>query len=265
MPSQDLRVALIPHDIILGKVSENLDAVEHRLKSLQPGVDLVVLPEMFNSGFTVDLQLLQSMAESNDGPTIKRVKQWVSKYAFSIWGGYSAKVDGKYYNRGFMAMPDGTVSFYNKRHLFQTGGESKIFTPGIRQAPIINLKGWNLMMSICYDIRFPVWNRSVANNYDALIVPANWAHARFHAWKHMLMARAIENQAYVVGCNREGNDIYGAYERHDSQAFDHMGFDIAERCDDGTVYATFNAARFNHDRSKFRPWLDADDFKLIID
>lgn len=264
MPTENLRVALIPHDIVMGDVAKNLDIVEQRLESIRPDTDLVVLPEMFNSGFTVDLQLLQSMAEDDHGRTMQRVAGWVKRFGFSIWGGFTAKIDNRYFNRGFMAMPDGNIEFYNKRHLFQAGGESRIFTPGMEQCPIMQLKGWNLKMSICYDIRFPVWNRSVANEYDALIVPANWAHSRFHAWKQMLMARAIENQAFVVGCNRGGTDIYGSYELSDSQAFDHLGYDIAERCEDGTVYATFDAGRFAHDRLKFRPWMDADEFQLVL-
>lgn len=264
MPTENLRVALIPHDIVMGDVAKNLDIVEQRLESIRPDTDLVVLPEMFNSGFTVDLQLLQSMAEDDHGRTMQRVAGWVKRFGFAIWGGFTAKIDNRYFNRGFMAMPDGSIEFYNKRHLFQAGGESRIFTPGMEQCPIMQLKGWNLKMSICYDIRFPVWNRSVANEYDALIVPANWAHSRFHAWKQMLIARAIENQAFVVGCNRGGRDIYGSYELNDSQAFDHFGYDIAERCEDGTVYATFDAGRFVHDRLKFRPWMDADDFELVL-
>lgn len=264
MPTENLKVALIPHDIVMGDVAKNLDIVEQRLESIRPGTDLVVLPEMFNSGFTVDLLLLQSMAEDDHGRTMQRVAGWVKRFGFAIWGGFTAKIDNRYFNRGFMAMPDGSIEFYNKRHLFQSGGESRIFTPGMEKCTIMQLKGWNLKMSICYDIRFPVWNRSVANEYDALIVPANWAHSRFHAWKHMLMARAIENQAFVVGCNRGGTDIYGSYDLNDSQAFDHMGYDIAERCEDGTVYATFDAKRFAHDRLKFRPWMDADEFQLVL-
>lgn len=265
MPTEDLRVALIPHDIILGEINCNLASVEQRLKSLTPAIDIVVLPEMFNTGFTVDSQLLQSIAEDDNGTTIQAIKQWASTYGFSIWGSYCANINGRYFNRGFMIMSDGSANFYNKRHLFQAGGENKIFSPGMEQSPTITIKGWNLRMAICYDIRFPIWNRNVANCYDVLIVPANWAHSRFHAWKHMLMARAIENQIFVAGCNREGHDIYGNYERYDSQIFDHMGMDIAEKDTDGTIYATFNANKFSHDRSKFRPWMDADEFKLIID
>lgn len=265
MPDQDLKVALIPHDIALGNVQANIDAVQKRILALNPDVDLVVLPEMFNTGFCVDLPLLEKIAENDNGTTIQNVRKWAVERGVSIWGSYTSRIDGHFYNRGFMAMPDGSCQFYNKRHLFRSGGESSIYTYGMEQSPIVNFRSWNLKMAICYDIRFPAWNRNIANNYDALIVPANWANARFYAWKHMLIARAIENQAYVAGCNREGNDIYGNYMRGDSQVFDHMGFDIADRQEDGTVYATFDHVKFNRDRSKFRPWMDADDFRLIID
>lgn len=265
MPAEDLRIALIPHNIVPGNVSANLDIVEQRISTLEQDTDLIVLPEMFNTGFTADTQLIKSYAENDSGITIQCAKRWAAKTGAAIWGGFTAGINGKYYNRGFMIMPDGETRFYNKRHLFQAGGENQIFTPGMELSPIVPIKGWNLKMSICYDIRFPEWNRNIANNYDALIVPANWAHARFHAWKHLLMARAIENQAFVAGCNREGNDAYGTYDRYDSQIFDHMGQDIAERKDDGTLYATFLAKRFTHDRSKFRPWVDADKFRIIID
>lgn len=264
MPSQDLRIALIPHDIVELDRQRNLEQVEHRLKFLNDDVDLVVLPEMFNTGFTADTKQLANTAEPNDGPTVSKVRDWAERFGRAIWGGFTAIEDGHYYNRGFMVFPGEEPRFYDKRHLFGLGGENKVLTPGDSLAPIIEYKSWNLKMSLCYDIRFPVWNRAVKNNYDVLVVPANWVHSRYFAWKSMLTARAIENQCYVLGCNREGRDAYGLYRRGDSMALNHWGDDVSQRCEDGTIYALLNADQFNTDRHKFQPWRDADDFKIVL-
>ena len=261
-----LNVALIPHDIIPGDTAANLAAVEHTLNTLTPGLDLVVLPEMFNTGFTLNPTLLADTAETDNGPTITTVKRWAAHHGFAIWGGFTQRTPaGGYANRGFMVSPDSTAQFYNKRHLFSMSGEGTLLTPGHTPSPIVNLKGWRLAMSICYDIRFPVWNRNVDLAYDALIVPANWAHARVFAWKHMLIARAVENQAYVVGCNRSGSDDYGDYPADDSFAFNHWGDDIARRTPSGIIYCTFDSERLNRDRYRFSPWRDADSFTLLPD
>lgn len=264
MPSRDIKIAIVPYDIKLGEVNVNLHEVAQRLKTLDKDTDLVVLPEMFNTGFTAEMSMLTKVAEPDDGITINAVRQWALDYGIGIWGGFTSVIDGNYYNRGFMVDDAGNATFYNKRHLFRYGGESRLFTPGNELAPIVPFRSWNLKMSLCYDIRFPVWNRSRANEYDALIVPANWAHARFFAWKHMLIARAIENQAYVIGCNREGHDVYGEYLRGDSMAFNNWGDNISDLRKDGTVYAILNAEQLNRDRQKFAPWRDADDYQLIV-
>lgn len=265
MPDRNLKVAIIPHDIIENDTEANLEAVARRLTSVESDTDLVVLPEMFNTGYSNSRQQLRENAETDDGPTMMAVRDWARTYKMAIWGGFTA-VDnaGNLYNRGFMAAPDGTALFYDKRHLFRAGGEHQLLTPGDRRSPIVSYRGWKLKMAICYDIRFPVWNRSVANEYDALIVPANWAHSRVFAWKHMLLARAIENQAYIVGCNREGSDRFGEYPQGDSFAFNHWGDDIADRRSDGTIYAVFDGARLDLDRQRFSPWMDADRFEILL-
>mgnify|MGYP001108941156 CR=1 FL=1 len=265
MPDRNLKIALIPIDIQLGKTEENLITAKKLTDRVDSDTDLIVLPEMFNTGFTSDVKLLKSIAEPNDGHTISTLRTWASEKQTAIWGGFTAVDNGRYYNRGFMIDDKGNVVFYNKRHLFRYGGESRILTAGNEKSPVINYKSWNLKMSICYDLRFPVWNRAVANNYDVLIVPANWAHARVFAWKHLLIARAIENQAFVLGCNREGSDVYGHYPAGDSFAFNNWGDDIADTRADGTIYATLDADTFRADRERFAPWRDADKFDLLID
>lgn len=264
MPDQNLKVALIPLDTAEADVKANLNAVSRRLASLDSDTGLVVLPEMFSTGFVTDPDTLARIAETDCGTTMMTLRQWAKDRSIHIWGTFIAADNDRYFNRGFMVSPEGETTFYNKRHLFRYGGESELFTPGCKPAPIVSVNSWNFKMSICYDLRFPTWNRSVANNYDVLVVPANWPHKRYFAWKHLLIARAIENQAYVLGCNREGTDLYGKYERGESLILDNWGTDVAERRDDGTVYATLDATRFNEARRKFEPWRDADGFELTI-
>lgn len=264
MPNTDLHIALIPHSIAECDTQSNLRIVEHRLNELPEGTDLVVLPEMFNSGFIPDRPTLLRLAEPNNGPTLQAVRRWSDRYGFAVWGGFTAREGNKLYNRGFMVAPGREPEFYDKRHLFPSGGEAELLTVGMKEAPIVDYMGWNLKMSLCYDIRFPVWNRSRANEYDVLVIPANWVHSRYFAWSHLLIARAIENQCYVLGCNREGNDVYGQYMRGDSIALNHWGDDIGRLQSDGTVFATLSAEELNRDRAKFAPWRDADDFNLKI-
>ncbi len=265
MPSRNIKIALIPHDIVAGSVSANLDSVAKRLQSIEPDTDLIVLPEMFNGPFDPRPDVLKQVAESNDGLTMSTVSEWAVKYGVGICGGFTATDGCRFFNRGFFVGDDGIRVFYDKRHLFAYGGESRMFTPGMTEAPIISFRTWNIKLSICYDLRFPVWNRNRANEYDLLIVPANWAHARFFAWKHLLIARAIENQCFVAGCNREGSDLYGEYLRGDSMIFNNWGDNIGRLCSDGTVYATLDCEKFITDRQRFAPWRDADDFKLMVD
>lgn len=265
MPERNLKVALIPLDITSLDVAGNLQETERKLSSITTDTDLVVLPEMFTSGFVDDASLMTSVAEPDDGRTLSAVRFWSARFGFAIWGSFVGRAGEGIANRGFMMEPDGSCRFYDKRHLFSMGGEAQIFTPGKEMAPVVSFRGWNLRMAICYDLRFPVWNRNVALAYDALIVPANWPHARAFAWQHLLIGRAVENQAYVVGCNRTGVDLYGEYFPEDSWAFNHWGQDISSLQPDGTVYCIFDAAKLNKARDGFPVWRDADSFELLIE
>ncbi len=264
MPDQNLKVALIPLDITEADAAANLSAVSRRISALDSDTGLAVLPEMFSTGFVTAPATLARIAETECGATMTAIRDLAAARGIHIWGTFIAVDRGHYFNRGFMISPAGETAFYDKRHLFRYGGESELFTPGSQPAPIVTVNSWKFKMSICYDLRFPAWNRAVANDYDALVVPANWPHKRFFAWKHLLIARAIENQAYVLGCNREGTDLYGRYERGESLILDNWGADVADRRHDGTVYATLDADRFNEARRKFEPWRDADSFELTL-
>lgn len=265
MPTQDLKIALIPHEIVPFDTKANLDAVVSRIDQLDADTDLCVLPEMFNSGFVVDREQMLKIAESRDGYVMRALKQKAKEKAIAICGTYTAIENDNLFNRGFIIDDCGNTSYYDKRHLFSYGSENTVITSGKEQSPIVCYKSWNLKMAICYDIRFPVWTRTHANDYDVLIVPANWPHSRFFAWKHLLIARAIENQAYVLGCNCEGNNSYGRFERGDSQALDFLGGNIADQRKDGTIYAQLCAEKINKGRKYFTPWRDADKYEIIID
>ncbi len=269
MPDRNLKVALFPLDIKSeNNAYQNMQQVIAKLNYLENDCDLIVLPEMFNTGFIPTKDIALSLAETNDGETISRLKSLASQFDIAIWGSFIAKdSDNNLMNRGFMInpQPDKDIFFYDKRHLFSYGGESDLFTKGTEPSPIINFRSWRLKMSICYDIRFPLWNRAIKNNFDALIIPANWPHSRVYAWRQLLIARAIENQCYVAGCNREGNDPYGTYQQNESWIFNELGKEISYTAANGIVYGIFDAASFNKSRERFTPWRDADHFELTID
>lgn len=262
-PDRNLKIALLPLDIVAFDPEANMTETLRLLDSLDSDTDLAVLPEMFTSGYAPDLHLMKSIAEPDSGQTITRLRQWSKENGKALWGTFVAtEPDGSLYNRGFMIDDLGDALFYDKRHLFSLGGENKILTAGKDLSPIVSYRGWNLRMAICYDLRFPVALRSRANDYDALIVPANWPAKRSFPWHQLLIARAIENQVYALGCNRRGADHYGDYDPEQTIALNHWGKEISDRRDNGIIYAVLEADKFNSDRSHFAPWRDADDFSI---
>lgn len=262
MAVKNLKVAIVPLDIHKDDKLLNLQQADERLSAIEPGTDLVVLPELFTTGFRQDSDALMAAAETNTGQTIQNVTDWARRGGFAVWGSFLARTGSSLYNRGFMIEPSGEEVFYDKAHLFSMGGEDKLLRRGADKSPVVRYRGWNLRMAICYDLRFPVWLRNKGLEFDALIVPANWPDKRAFPWKQLLTARAIENQCYVLGANRGGADEYGEYPLEMSVAFDHWGRETGERRPDGTVYVTLEADRLGNDRQRFAPWRDADDFEL---
>ena len=198
----DLRISLLQFPIEWEQKEKNLQACESRLKGNKGKTDLVVLPEMFTTGFSMNAQ---SLAEDVNGETISTVKRWAASFDMAVTGSFIACEDSHYYNRAFFITPDGQTYYYDKRHLFSMAGETKIYTAGSKR-PIISYRGWNICLQICYDLRFPVWSRNQDHAYDLLIYMANWPEVRSSVWQHLLQARAIENQTYVCGVNRTGLD-----------------------------------------------------------
>ena len=200
---KDLRITTIQSDLHWEDKEQNLKMFEKHIESIQTSTDLVILPEMFNTGFSMQAEQL---AEEMDGRTILWMKELSAKYNFAITGSLIVKENDKYFNRLIWTEPNGTLKFYNKRHLFGMGDEHKYYTPG-NDKLIVDYLGWKINLNICYDLRFPVWLRNNKENpYDVLVIVANWPEKRIEHWDALLKARAIENQCYVIGVNRIGND-----------------------------------------------------------
>lgn len=263
--ASDLKVCLFPMDIKWGDKETNLRTLAETLEKVHPQTDLLIVPETFSTGFPSgkDKETVRALAERNTGNTIDTVKELASKFKIAIAGSYIADSGGSLYNRAFVIEPSGDEIFADKHHLFTMAGEDKVFSRGYDRLQI-RYRGWNLAMVVCYDIRFPVWCRNVNNQYDALIVVANWPDVRVRAWRTLLPARAIENAAYLCGVNCKGTDDAGFIYDGSSAVYDFKGKDVSVTVDDsGLIYATLSRERLDNFRAKFPVWSDADPFKLI--
>jgi len=256
-----LRISLVQMDIHWEDKEKNLQRTEELLKPLAGQTDLILLPEMFSTGFSMNAK---KHAEDIYGKTLQTIKQWANTYQFAICGSILARDPGtdSFYNRAFFITPEESY-YYEKRHLFRMGGEQEIFTQG-DEIVVVPHKGWNVRLAICYDLRFPVWLRNKNNEYDVLLLVANWPSARKHAWLTLLKARAIENMAYVAAVNRVGKDIHGNEHSGDSVFIDYKG-QIMQKTEDGKehiITETFSLEALNRFRTKFPAWMDADDFHI---
>ena len=264
MKSTDLNVCLFPMDIKWGDKEANLKKLEEILPQVHPDTDLLILPETFSTGFPVgkDKEAVRPMAERNTGETIDTLKRLASQYKIAIAGSFIADTGGSLYNRAFFIEPNGDETFEDKHHLFTMAGEQHVFSKGYYRMKV-RFRGWNLAMIVCYDVRFPVWCRNRNNEYDALIVVANWPEVRVDAWNKLLPARAIENEAYVCACDCKGEDDKGYKYDGSTGVFDYKGRDVSVRSENGLVYATLCRERLDSFRAKFPAWEDADPFKIL--
>lgn len=257
--NSNLLVATLPLDIQWADKEANFRAVEEALPLLPQGVDIVVLPELFSTGYSDDPAVLDDLAERNTGATIDRVKKWAAQTGAAFAGSYMARTHPRVYNRAFFIEPSGEETFYDKHHLFSLSREADLFAPGCDAVPIVRFRGWNVSMIVCYDLRFPVWCRS-RNTCDVLLVPANWPRARAYAWEHLLIARAIENQCCVVGANRGGTDVYGSYDGL-SYIFDARGMAVGVQPENSPwIVALLDGTQLDRYRHNFPVQADADDF-----
>ncbi|MBQ5380991.1 MAG: amidohydrolase [Paraprevotella sp.] len=195
-----MKITLLQRDIEWGNPPLNILRADVAI-DCHPGSDLYVLPEMFSTGFCTHPE---GMAESTNSDTLKWMKQKAADTNAAIAGSVAVTEDGKYFNRFYFVKPDGEVTYYDKKHLFTYGGEHHRFTAGDRRV-IVEFRGVRILLEICYDLRFPVWARN-HKDYDMILYVASWPTPRVEAWSALLVARAIENQCYVAGVNRVGND-----------------------------------------------------------
>jgi omega-amidase len=206
----NLEILALQVDLVWENPAANRARIEHYLQGQGTKADLVVLPEMFTTGFSMEAERL---AETMDGPSVAWMKQMASDFQAVMVGSLIIEEEKQYFNRLFWVEPSGAVRFYDKRHLFAMGKEDRTYTQGQTQ-PVFDWHGWKVLPQICYDLRFPVWSRNAVSEtgewrYHLALYVANWPEKRGHHWQALLKARAVENQAYIVGVNRVGEDAMG--------------------------------------------------------
>ncbi|MDX2002828.1 MAG: amidohydrolase [Chitinophagales bacterium] len=255
---QDLTVTLVQADLLWENIEGNHQRIEQLLSNTGQ-TDLVVLPETFATGFTMNTHISETM----DGASITWMRRMAKEKDSVITGSLIIKENGNVFNRLIWMRPDGSHEQYDKRHRFGLGGEQESFTAG-KGRVIVELKGWRICPIICYDLRFPVWCRN-QNDYDTLLVVANWPEKRSYAWKQLLIARAIENQAYVVAANRVGNDGIGISCVGDSRIIDPMGEILFMNKGQQIVHtALLSASYLQETRSKLPFLNDRDSFEIQL-
>jgi len=255
-----MRVSIIQDLIFWADKAANLKKTGEQLAALAGQTDLVLLPEMFTTGFCTDELHL---AETMEGETVKLLRKWAVDYQFAIAGSFIATEDGKVFNRAFFVFPTGEMQTADKRHLFSYGGEHNYFSAGDKRL-IVNYCGFNIFLLVCYDVRFPVWSRNVNNEYDLLIYVANFPKRRIADWDVLLKARAVENQAYVCGVNRVGVDGLGIDYNGHSVLLDFKASPLLTFPENETSIQTVELSLepLLRNRQKFAVWQDADEFDL---
>lgn len=261
---QPLTLTLIQTNLHWENKAANLLMLEQKIKAIEERTEIVVLPEMFSTGFSMNNEAL---AEDMNGETVNWMKRVAAENKIVLTGSIIIKENENFYNRLIWMLPNGKYGVYDKRHLFGFGNETEHYSAGNKRL-IASVKGWKVNLQICYDLRFPVWARqnSIDKNeaeYDVLIYVANWPERRSHAWKTLLCARAIENQCYVVGLNRVGGDGNKFYHSGNSMVVDPAGAVLYHKADDEDTFTiTLQKEQLSEFRSKFPFLKDGDSFSI---
>jgi omega-amidase len=265
---ENLKVTLIQTDIIWENIPANLKRYEDEYLSKMTAQqsDLILFPELFSTGFSMSTETL---AETMDGPTIKWLQKWATKLDTQIGGSLIIKEDYQYFNRFLIVSKNGVEAQYNKKHLFRMGEENNHFTAG-NERLIYNLKGWKILLQVCYDLRFPVYSRNQnlegRLEYDALIYVANWPEVRSSIWTTLLNARAIENQVFCLGLNRVGKDGNNIKHSGNSAIIDPWGNSLKniEPNVENSTTIELDSKIITTINTRFPAYLDADPFLLTV-
>lgn len=261
MPAESLNITLIQPEIFWEDRDANLKQYAEMINGIQEKKEVIVLPEMFPTGFSMRPEAL---AETMDGPTVQWMREICRKQRCILTGSIIIEEEGNYFNRMFWMQPDGIFGTYDKRHLFAFAGEDEHYTAGEKRF-IASVKGWKIYLQVCYDLRFPVWARNQPDNpYDVFINVANWPQKRSLAWKTLLQARAIENQCYAVGVNRVGTDGNGYFYSGDSSVFGPLGETIFQETEKVCIQTISLSRKPLEEARNHFPFLkDADSFLIL--
>ncbi|MEZ2441329.1 amidohydrolase [Chitinophaga sp. RCC_12] len=262
----DLIVTLIQTQLHWEDKEANLRMFDEKINSIKERTEVVFLPEMFSTGFSMQSALL---AETMDGTAVQWMKKKAAEKNIIITGSLIIEENGEYLNRLIWMLPNGTYGTYDKRHLFGYAGEHEHYTPGDKRL-IAQVKGWKINLNICFDMRFPVWSRNTIQPdtnepaYDLLVYVANWPERRKTAWTTLLQARAIENQAFAIGVNRVGNDGHNIYHSGETSLIDPMGEIIYRKSHDEDIFTyTLQRERLEEVRKNIPFLKDADAFTIL--
>mgnify|MGYP005624928607 CR=1 FL=1 len=254
----ELKIVGIQAELFWENPTENRSHFEREIDKIND-IDLIILPEMFTTGFTMNPN---SVAETMDGISITWMKEIAINKQIAITGSLVIKENNNFYNRLVFVHPSGKIETYDKRHSFTLAGEDKVYTSGSEKL-IVNYKGWKICPLICYDLRFPVWARNT-DNYDLLIYMANWPIQRIKAWDTLLKARAIENMCYCIGINRTGFDNNNYEYSGNSLVVDYLGNELSSlnKNESGSIKATISKEKVKEIRKKLGFLNDRDSFKI---
>ena len=254
-----LNIAAIQADLIWEQPEKNRQSFQEKIANLSSDIDLVILPEMFSTGFTMEPKLV---AEKMDGTTVQWMQKMAVDYETAIVGSLVIEEDDQYFNRAIFVHPNGNLETYDKRHCFSLAGEHENYTAG-KEKLIVAYKGWRICPLICYDLRFPVWSR-FSDEYDILIYMANWPKPRILAWDALLKARAIENMSYCIGVNRVGKDANDYEYIGHTAVFDFLGEEIGATKEGQEDVATCTLTKSNlyKTREKLNFLNDRDSFEI---
>lgn len=258
-----LTVTIVQADLEWHDAKANLAQFEEKINAIDTKTDLVILPEMFTTGFTMDAA---GNADTMDGVAVAGMTRWALRLDAAVCGSLIIKDGSRYFNRFVFAKPDGGVEYYDKRHLFRLAGEVEHYSAGDRTV-LLEWRGWRICPMVCYDLRFPVWSRYRDGlDYDLLVYVANWPSRRHHAWQTLLRARAIENLSFVAGVNRCGTDGNDLPYSGGSAVIDFLGHDLADLGEQvGQATVTLDKDALQSFRNKFPFHIDADTFSIHED